>query len=289
VAGVRRDFAGAADLRALQLFAQRIWSLDSRWHLGDLAWNLGQVPDGNPEWPMALWWAGGDAVAWGWMTLPDKLALMVDPAHPHLTDEVLDWAGGVTAGPLTVTVLDTEKHLVETLERRGYTADLGGRFFLAHSRDLADLPPMPQLPAGFTVRPVRDDADLARHAALHREVWQRSALADEGFRAMTSGWPYRMDFDVVVEAPDGRFVAYCLGWYDEVNRVGEFEPVGTVAEFRRLGLSRAAGVAVLRAFQEAGGEMALVYPRGDDEYPIPKQVYGALGFRPHARTVRYRR
>jgi hypothetical protein len=97
---------------------------------------------------------------------------------------------------------------------------------------------MPQLPAGFTVRPVRDDADLVRHAALHREVWPRSALTDGGFRAMTGRWPYKMDFDVVVEAPDGRFV---------------------------------------------------VYPRGDDEYPVPKQVYAALGFTPHARTVRYRR
>ena len=26
----------------------------------------------------------------------------------------------------------------------------------------------------------------------------------------------------------------------------------------------------------------------DDAYPIPRQVYGALGFRPHARTVTYR-
>jgi hypothetical protein len=170
--------------------------------------------------------------------------------------------------------------------RRDYA---GPRFFLAHSRDLSDLPPMPQLPAGFAVRPVRDDADLVRHAALHREVWPRSALTDGGFRAMTGRWPYKMDFDVVVEAPDGRFVAYCLGWYDEVNRVGEFEPVGTVTEYRRLGLSRVAGIAVLRAFREAGGEMAVVYPRGDDEYPVPKQVYAALGFTPHARTVRYRR
>jgi predicted GNAT family acetyltransferase len=92
----------------------------------------------------------------------------------------------------------------------------------------------------------------------------------------------------VVEAPDGRFVAYCLGWYDEVNRVGQLEPVGTLAEYRRLGLSRAACLAVLRAFRQAGGEWAVVYARGDDDYPIPKQVYAALGFHPHARTLRYR-
>jgi GNAT superfamily N-acetyltransferase len=238
---------------------------------------------------MSLWRAGDEAVAWGWLTLPDGLALMVDPAHAHLTDEVLDWAADIASGPLTVTVLDTEKHLVEALEQGGWAADLGGRFFLAQSRDLTEPPPTPRLPAGFAVRPVRDEADLARRAALHREVWPESRLTDDGFRALTGGRPYRRAFDQVVEAPDGRFVAYCLGWYDEVNRVGEFEPVGTVAEFRRLGLSRAVSSAVLRAFREAGGETAIVYARGDDEYPIPKQVYGALGFTPHARTVRYRR
>ncbi len=92
----------------------------------------------------------------------------------------------------------------------------------------------------------------------------------------------------MVETPDGRFVAYCLGWYDEVNRVGLFEPVGTVAEYRRMGLSTAVGVAVLRAFRAAGGVRAIVFPRGDDGYPIPRQVYASMGFTPHARTVRYR-
>ncbi|MGC9671502.1 GNAT family N-acetyltransferase [Planosporangium sp. 12N6] len=280
--GYRQD-----DLPDLYRFAQRIWSLGSRFHLGDLAWNLGQVPEGRPGWRMALWRAGGEVVAWGWLALPGDLSLLVDPASADLADEVLDWAAGLAAEPLTVTVLDAEKHLVAALERRGYAADPGGRFFQAYRRDLADLPPVPELPAGFAVRAVRDDADLTRHAALHREVWPRSALTDDGFRALAAGWPYRRDCDIVVEAPGGRLVAYCLGWYDDVNRVGEFEPVGTVAEYRRRGLSRAAGIAALHAFRAAGGETALVYPRGDDEYPVPRQVYAALGFTPHARTVRY--
>jgi hypothetical protein len=61
-----------------------------------------------------------------------------------------------------------------------------------------------------------------------------------------------------------------------------------VAEYRRRGLSRAVTVSVLRAFRAAGGERAVVHARGDDGYPVPRQVYAALGFRPYARTLRYR-
>jgi GNAT superfamily N-acetyltransferase len=102
-------------------------------------------------------------------------------------------------------------------------------------------------------------------------------------------WPYRADVDIVAVAPDGTLAAYTMGWYDERNRSGEFEPVGTLARYRRMGLARAVGVAVLRAFRDAGGETALVFARGDDGYPVPRQVYAALGFTPHARTVTYRR
>ena len=40
-------------------------------------------------------------------------------------------------------------------------------------------------------------------------------------------WPYQSDLDFIVEDPEGTAVAFALGWYDEANRLGEFEPVGT--------------------------------------------------------------
>lgn len=282
-----RPYAGPSDLQAVLRFVQRIWSLRSRWHIGGLAWNLAQDPQADPERPMALWESGGAVLAWGWLRRPGGLSLLVDPGRPELVDDVLDWAGGLADEPLTVRVVDTEDHLVAALRRHGYAADLDGTFFLAHHRSLRDLPPPPELPDGFVVRSVRVDAEVPRRAGVHREVWHPSSLTDERYRALTRQWPYRPEFDMVVEAPDGRFAAYCLGWYDEVNRVGEMEPVGTLAEFRRLGLARAASIAVLRAFRAAGGETALVYSRGDDGYPIPRQVYAALGFTPHARTVAF--
>jgi GNAT superfamily N-acetyltransferase len=283
----RRDWAGEADLVALVRLIQRTWTPDSRWHIGDLAWDLAGTPGGGDDWCMSVWERNGVVVAWSWLRLPDRLWLALDPACPDLMDTIVDWADDVAGVRASVTVLSTEGFQIEPLVRRGYEPDYGGHFFIAHHRSLDDIPVMPALPDGFVVRPVRGDDEVPARAALDREVWS-STLSDGAYRSMTRRWPYSFDFDWVAEAPDGRLVSYVLGWYDDVNRVGEFEPVGTLAEFRRMGLSRAVGIAVLRAFRDAGGERALVYARGDDDYPVPRKVYQALGFRPGGRTVTYR-
>jgi GNAT superfamily N-acetyltransferase len=237
---------------------------------------------------MSLWERDGDIAAWGWLTRPDRLSLAIDPVHADLLDAVVGWASEVAGVRVSVTVLSTERFLTEALVRRGYTADDSGHFFVAHHRTLDDIPPQRVLPDGFRVRPVRGDDEVAARAALHREVWASSDLTEDICGAMTRQWPYSFDFDWVAEAPDGRLVSYILGWYDDVNRVGEFEPVGMLASCRRLGLSRALGIAVLQAFRSAGATHAMVYARGDDAYPVPRQVYQALGFEPRGRTITYR-
>jgi hypothetical protein len=282
---VHRDYRGAMDLPELVRFSQRIWTPDNRWHIGDLAWDLGLSPEGRADWRIALWERGGQIVGVGWLTLPDQLSVVIGAREAAILDVAITWAEQTAGAPITITVLDREKWLVDPLVSRGYAADLDGHFFVAMTRGLADLPAVPALPGGYAIRPVGDD--LGARAALHRGVWG-GAMTDEVFGAMTRRWPYQRRFDWVVQAPDGTLVSYLLGWYDEVNRVGEFEPVGTLADYRRKGLSRAAGIALLHAFRDAGGERALVYARGDDDYPIPRQVYAALGFGIHGRTVRFR-
>ena len=98
-------------------------------------------------------------------------------------------------------------------------------------------------------------------------------------------WPYRSDLDCIAVAPDGHVAAYCLAWLDGENRVGELEPVGTHADFRRRGLAAAVCAFALRRLAEEGATRAVVYARGDAAYPAPKLLYESLGFRAHARTI----
>lgn len=285
----RRGYAGPADLRAMQSLAQRIWSKSSSVHVGDLAWQRFQHAGREAEWPTVLWEADGEVVAWGWISLPGELALLVDPAHPGLAPEVLAWfEDTASAAELAVAVLDAEKHVVAALERCGYALQESPVFQSYMSRLLVDLPE-PVAPAGFTLRPAGAD-DLDRRVAVHRTVWHPSRVTGPSYRTVMAAWPYRAGLDWVAEAPDGRFAAQCLIWLDDRNAVGELEPVGTLPEFRRTGLARAVCLAALHAAHHAGAREAVVYPVINH----PKSVgalplYRALGFRPYARTLTFTR
>lgn len=283
-----RRYRSVHDLRAMQAAAQRIWKPESRWHVGDLAWGRFMHVGREPEWPTALWVdADGDVLAWGWVELPGHLELLVDPARPELTGEVLEWFGQVAeTDELTATVLDTDEHLVDALVAAGYRREEDGPFFTHCWMSLEGVLPSPEIPPGFTLRPV-EGADLDRRARVHQAAFSPSRVSADSYRNVMAAWPYRADLDWVVEAPSGDFAAFALAWLDEKNRVGELEPVGADPSYRRLGLARAASLAALRALRAAGADCAVVYPRGDDAYPAPARLYGGIGFAPRARTVTY--
>src|SRR5262249_45598989 len=103
---VRRDYS-PADADGLMRFAQRVWTPDARWHLGDIAWEFASGLVEDPR--MALWEDNGTVVAWGWLAPPDRVALMVDPGRVDtLVDAVVDWAAARAGGPVSVGILDTE-------------------------------------------------------------------------------------------------------------------------------------------------------------------------------------
>jgi GNAT superfamily N-acetyltransferase len=290
-----REYGGPRDLLLMQRAVQRGWTPQRRWHIGDLAWGRYSVP-AQEQWRTALW----DDLAWGWLDT-GNLDLHVDPSRPDLADEVLAWCDDVVTG---VTILDTEEHLVRALRRAGFGLQDG--LFFQHCLIDLDRPfPPARVPEGYRVRAVRDDEAELR-AAVHRAAWRprrvgelhvpprdlgeaESRVTGESYRAVMRAWPYRSDLDIVVEAPDGTFAAFALGWLDEVNRVGELEPVGTTPEHARRGLGTVASLACLEALRRAGATRAVVYPRGDDAYPVPRSLYLGLGFRPIARTVTYHR
>ncbi|MFI6096595.1 GNAT family N-acetyltransferase [Lentzea sp. NPDC051213] len=262
----------------MQRLTQRIWSQRSNWHIGDLAWQRYEHVGREHEWQFEVWERDGEVAAWAWAQQDSDLFLLVDPAHPDLADEVLK-----RFPDRQVMILDAEQHLIAALERQGYAPKDGWhQIFMTH--DLRDLPD-PVVPEGFTVRSITE-ADLAQRVEVHQKVWHPSRVTEESYRNVMAAWPYRPDLDWVVEAPDGRFAAYCLMWPDEQNRVGELEPVGTHPDFRRMGLARAACFGAMRALRELGAEQAIVYPVHDK--PALK-FYEQLGFQPYARTLTFAR
>jgi GNAT superfamily N-acetyltransferase len=279
------------DAEAVLRLAARAYTRDSRWHVGDLAWQLGVSGGRSLGERAAVWRTGAEAAGVAWWYVSSEVAdphvslsVLLEPGSDLLADAIA-WAGATTQRRVDVTVAESEHDLVDELRALGYRPTDDAAYFVNLQRLLVDLPAV-GTPVGYTIRAVTP-VDVEARAALHRAVWGSDSLTTAAYASMTRRWPYDARFDRVAQAPDGRLVAYVHGWLAPDAATGELEPVGTLEPYRRQGLSRAVALSVLHAFRDAGASSALVYARGDDGYPVPRQVYASLGFRPHTRIRRY--
>jgi ribosomal protein S18 acetylase RimI-like enzyme len=284
----RREIESSdADLRAMQSLCQAIWWARSSWHIGDIPWGRRQHIGRDPEWPTAVWERDGEVLAWAWVRLPDHLDLAVHPEHPELGAEIMDWFREVSlADDLVAHAMDTEPHLIAAFRAAGFYEVDDPHFMYSYTHSLAALDE-PVVPDGFVVRPMRGDDDVSRRVDVHRSAFHPSRVTVDSYANVRRSWPYQQDLDWVVETPDGRFGAFCLIWWDEANRVGELEPVGTHQDFRRLGLARAACLGAMRALRDLGAIEAFVCSVGRPDKPGPRALYHSLGFVDRSRTVKY--
>lgn len=273
-------------LRRMQAVTAEAWRIEGPHapaHVGDLAWQRYQHSGREHEWRVRLWQRGGKDVAWAWVAGSDLLWCIHPEVRVRLADEVLGWADAER-----VEVQSTDEISLAALERHGYRPDPEARLLAVHHRKIAGEPQL-EAPEGFRLRTVGPD-DLAARVELHRIVWDPSRVTEESYRNVQAAWPYRHDLDCVVEAPDGRLVAYCLAWLDPDNRVGEFEPVGVHPDFRRLGLGSAVCRFALRRLEEEGATQAIVYAiAGDPSNRRAKALYESVGFVETSRFCRYTR
>jgi GNAT superfamily N-acetyltransferase len=302
-------YSGRADLRAVQLLIQRQWRFTAFKHIGPLSWERCAHYGPAAHWPTMLWREGEEVLAYGWINErdPDTLAFEFDRARPDLREAVFDWfERTATSNRLAIPVRDNRPDLIAALTARGYVAAGDDEpFGLIHRHDLRALAPV-RLPLGYRAFSMAEDFDLDKRVRAHRAAWdrisgregemldparvaQRQAQSRADFAALIETWPYRSDLDWVVEAPDGRWVASCILWYDEINGVGVFEPVGVDADERRRGFGAAVCLAALHQLRALGDREAQVGARGDAAYPVPRQVYQSIGFKPFARDLIFQR
>jgi ribosomal protein S18 acetylase RimI-like enzyme len=273
-------------MHQLALEQRRELGVRAPWHVGDITWGLRQHEGREHEWKIRIWRDGDRTVAWSWLK-GDRALLEFDVRRDRLDllDEILADPDVHLTG-----AFEDDAEVRAALLRNGFheddATDLNRQGALMHflARDLPDAPEPPPLREGFRYRTVEPD-DLAERVAIHRDVWAPSRVTESSFANVQASWPYRASLDCVVEAPDGRFAAYCLIWPDDENRVGELEPVGVREEFRRRGLGAAVCTFALRRLHEEGGRNAIVYCVDDGACAL----YESIGFHRHATLVGYSR
>lgn len=285
-----RPAVGVADLLAAGRLLSEAWLAEGPLVSatpGDLEWWFAQGHPAELADLLRLWFDDEELVGWSWRSGPDELDWHVAPSHraSGLTDEVLAWAVATSAEPLRTWAAQYEPRRVRALERHGFRPT--DERLTQWLRLLDDGRPIstPELPAGYSLRGIRVDDDVARRVEVHRQAFAPSRLTEEKYRRLLALPHYRPEHDLVVVAPDGAFAAFTLAWWDPVGRVGELEPVGTHPHHRRRGLARATNLAALHRFAELGARWVQVY--SETANAAAEELYASAGFEVLAYHTRY--
>jgi predicted N-acetyltransferase YhbS len=229
---------------------------------------------------IGIWEANGEIVGAVHPEDPSGLVFFeIDPEYGALKDEMLTYAeenlSARVDGERQLRVLfnDADDDFHRTASARGYAKGEGGE----PTSTFAIPSPFPAivLPPSFRLLSLADDNDLGK---VNRVLWRGFNHGDEppddGLQErqfMQSAPNYRKDLNIVVAAPDGKFVSYCGMWYEPVHRIAMVEPVATDPDYRRLGLGSAAVLEGIRRCGELGATVAYV----GSTLPI----YLSVGFR----------
>lgn len=288
-----RPYAGDADYERIRAFLQSTFALRGpcpRITIGDLDYWRFQQPDpaGSIQ-SCSLWQDSTTALlGFAWPGVEHDGTGIIDlSVHPHYTEllePMLLWSeewlhqampAATAALDVTTSALEHSAALVAVLMARGWTRTDSSHQF--RERLLADLVPAGVLPAGYTIRHVEGNDDIAPLAALNNLAQPGPELTPATYRAIMGAPTYRRELNLIVCAPDATFAAFCILWYDDVNHVGVFEPVACHPAHQRKGLATALMREGLRRLQQRGATRALVATSGRNQ--AANALYESLGFR----------
>lgn len=291
-----RDPADLAAMRQLLMAGTQCKIPASYMHPGCLDFDTHYPPDEQDNRRNLLLWERVDqdppiveawAMFWrheGTFDLFVSPALHGTPAHEIVMDEYVVWAAARAreAGIKQISpfwAIDFDKVLTRLMQERGFVITQVDPPVPLFERVLDELPTIP-LPAGFTVQGVHtlDDGRL-RASVTHGSHGSKDDLERHcaEYAKFIGSAVYDGERDLFVRSPDGRGASACTIWFDGVNGVGLFEPVGTHPDFQGKGLGKAVMAEGLQRMKAAGMTRAIV---GFDPNNVAAlALYTSMGFR----------
>jgi mycothiol synthase len=252
--------------------------------VGDLDWWRATTDDPATLSNVRLWFdALGTLVAFVWPKA-EGVEVMIHPYHRSLEATILTEAEaeyrqkgseGAEGRSFQYWSDAGDQARNALLHERGYTRT--DEYLSFHTYRLTELPPARPLPVGYTMRHVQGEADLEARVAAHRSAFHPSRMTVEKHRAVMASPTYRPELDLMAVAPDGTVAACTIVWFDDVNRMGIFEPVACHQDYQRRGLASAVMGEGLRRLFALGAQVAHVNSWREDS--AGAMLYRALGFR----------
>jgi mycothiol synthase len=292
-----RPFGGEADLALMRNFLSRAASVSPPqhyFHPGDVLWLLYRDPGYDPRTEVRLWKDSmGGLIGFAWLEEPDGVVMQVRPDLRGLgpvEEAMLGWAAERLAdsgrnpdGELWTRAISEDAKLDALLVLMGFGRDPDHALKMHQGLDTAT--PEPDLPEGWTVRPVDGEREVEERVEIHHAVWPASRMTPEAYRNLRKAAGYMPSLDLVAAGPGSVLGAYCLCWHDPASRTGLFEPLGTSPAHRRLGLGRGVMIEGLRRLRALGSETALVTAFSENR--AAARLYESVGFRTVGREHLY--
>lgn len=288
----KRKYSGEADLKLVQEFnAAAIMESD---HCGYL--HPGDIPHHiyngnkyyNPADLMTIWEDGQGIAAWLLINVRFKgfdAQVRPDLRGSDLETEVLELAFEQTVEQIRKHTIECD-HIyadafqgdtarIQLLEALGWEPAEE----LPYVLNRTEIRPStkPALPDGFSFRSAKGVEEAAALANVHNAAFG-SIWTPELYRYVMESPGYEPGRELVIQCADGSFAAFCIIWYDHLNRMGLFEPVGTHKDYRRRGFGKALMLYGLQQMAAAGMKYASVAHFGDHE--AARSLYQAVGFKP---------
>jgi mycothiol synthase len=301
-----RAYAGETDvptISALILAADAVDRLDQGLSPDELRMHLTE-PGVDAARDVRLWMADdGALVAFAHLLLrPDDEIIdgyLRFDWHPDwrtdaLADAILAWATARLrevaadrgkAARLRSWMREEDTNRRRQLERHGLTIV---RHFPTLERPLTEPIDAPELPEGFSIRPLAGPDEVAAWVEMHNESFVDHYNFHPESPEVIHHWLddpiYRPELNLVAVAPDGRLVGFCWCaiFAEENARTGRnegwIELLGTRRGYRRMGLGRALVLSGLLVLRQAGLDAARLGVDADSPTGATR-LYAATGFR----------
>lgn len=180
------------------------------------------------------------------------------PKHVELLEEMLLFGETHYVNPEMNRVFTwaygDDADLIAVLKARGFERkEESVQHHLEYT--FGELPSL-ELPEGFRLLSIAEENDIERR----REIFGRGFNHEDpkewpsafSYRELQKAPDYRKEHDLFIVAPDSTYATCCIVWYDEVNRVGHLEPLGTHPDYRRMGLATQIQFEGMRRLQALG-------------------------------------
>lgn len=163
------------------------------------------------------------------------------PEYQGIYTDIFRWIDAhwaTTRTEIEIDVFSDDTNKIDRLKARGFQFKC--HFENKRIYDLEHLDLSYTLADGFIVRAFSESPDYASRVDLVRSAFENPGYSENNLKSLISSPNHIDEYHLVIISPDGKHVAYCIGWHDNaIENFGYIEPVGTYAAYRRRGFAKA--------------------------------------------------